>query len=68
MNPWMMLRLTALRCEELKQVADRAGANPRRHRGRWAAAPGRDTAYPVPKILGSDVLERLAALVAFEDA
>jgi hypothetical protein len=68
MNPWMMRRLAALHCEELKQVAYRARANPRRRRGRWPAAPGRDTSYPVPKILGADALERLAALVAFEDA
>jgi hypothetical protein len=67
-DPRTMRRLVALHCEELKQVADRARANPRRHRGRWPVAPGRDTAYAMPKVLGADVLERLAALAAFEDA
>jgi hypothetical protein len=66
MNPWVMGRLVALRCEELKRVADQARANPRRYRDRWQVAPARATAYAVPKILGADVLERLAALVAFD--
>jgi len=67
-NPWIMRRVVARHCEELKQAADRARANPRRHRGRSPTAPGRDSAYPVPAILGADALERLAALVAFDDA
>jgi hypothetical protein len=68
MNPWIMRELAALHCQELRQAGDRARANPRRHRGRRPAAPRRDTAYPAPHILGADVLERLAALVAFADA
>jgi hypothetical protein len=68
MNPWIMQRLAALHCEALNRDADRARANPRRHRERWPAAPQRDTTCPVPKILGADVLERLAALAALEDA
>jgi hypothetical protein len=68
MNPWIMRELAALHYEELKRAADRARANLRQHRGRWPVTPGRDTAYSVPKILAADVLERLAALAAFEDA
>jgi hypothetical protein len=68
MNPWMMRRLAALHCEELNRAADRARANPGRHRGRRPAAPRPHPAYPMPKPLGADVLERLAALVALEDA
>jgi hypothetical protein len=67
-NPWITPRLVALHCEELKRAAGRARANPRRHRGRRPVPPGRDTAYAVPNILGADVLQRLAALVAFDDA
>jgi hypothetical protein len=66
-DPWTMRRLVALHCEELKQAAGRTRANPR-HRGRWPVPSRRDTANTVPKSLGADVLERLAALVAFEDA
>jgi hypothetical protein len=68
MNPWITRRLVALHRGELNQQADRARANPGRHRGRWPAPPGRDTAHAVAKILGADVLERLAAVAAFEDA
>jgi hypothetical protein len=67
-NPWIMRRLADIHCEELKRAAARARANPRRHPGRWPAAPGRDTAYAAPTILGAGVLERLAALVSFDDA
>jgi hypothetical protein len=68
MNPWIMQRLAAFHCEELRRDAYRARANPRRHRGRWAVAPERHTASAVPKIPGAEVLERLAALVALEHA
>jgi hypothetical protein len=67
-NPWTMHRLAALHGQELKRAAGRARANPRRHRGRWPAPPERGTASAVPKTLGADVLERLAALVALDDA
>jgi hypothetical protein len=63
-NSWILRRHAAIHCEELKQLADRARANPRRHRGRRPVTPERDTAYAVPKILGPDVLERLAALIS----
>jgi hypothetical protein len=68
MNPWMIRELAALHGAELKQAAGRARANPRRRRGRRPAPPGRDTVHALPQILGADVLERLAALVVFEDA
>jgi hypothetical protein len=67
-NPWIMQRLVALHGEELKRVADRARANPKPHRGRRPAALERGAPYAAPKILGANVLERLAALVSFEDA
>jgi hypothetical protein len=65
---WTMRRLVAFRCQELKEAAERARANPRRHRQRRPAPAARATAYPAPTILGADLLERLAALVAFDDA
>jgi hypothetical protein len=68
MNPWIMRELAALHCEELKRAAGRARANLSQHRGRRPVTPRRDAAYPVPNILAADVLERLAALAAFEDA
>jgi hypothetical protein len=68
MNPWLMQRLVALHCEELRRVADRARANPRRQQRRLPLALGRHRPYPVPDFLGGEVLERLAALVVLEDA